>query len=131
MKHIRAMPVFWQGWVAVLFSTNMAAIFFLPRVEATVVLVGLGVGAALQMTMFARLGFVRLLGIGHIFWLPMVLWLVSRLGGLDDPLVYRWASAVVLLCSVSLAIDGIDVARYVRGEREPSIRLETGYGRGR
>jgi len=28
-----------------------------------------------QMLIFHRLGFIRLLGIGHIYWIPMLAWL--------------------------------------------------------
>ena len=33
VRHIGRMPVHWRIWVVVLFLVNMAAIFFLPRVQ--------------------------------------------------------------------------------------------------
>ncbi len=124
MRHVMAMPMPWPAWVALLFLVNMAAVFFLPRVEAWVVLAGLGLGALLQMVIYARLGFVRLLGLGHFHWFLMVPWLWSRLDTAGDPALSRWMVAVVVLCGVSLAIDTVDVLRYLRGERSTPIALQ-------
>jgi hypothetical protein len=121
MRHVMRMPMPWPLWVAALFLTNMGAVAFLPRVEAWVVLGALGLGAALQMAIFARLGFVRLLGLGHLHWFVMVPWLLSRLDAIADPLMYRWVVAVSVACGLSLAIDTIDILRYLRGERAPAV----------
>jgi hypothetical protein len=52
---------------------NLSSIFFLPRTEALVVL-GTGILAATIMTVLhANLGYVRLLGIGHFVWIPMLI----------------------------------------------------------
>lgn len=124
-RHILEMPIHWQLWVALLFLTNMAAVFFLPRVEASVVLAGLFVGALLQVGIFARFGFVRLLGIGHFHWFVMIAWLVTRLGSIrGEGFFHDWVVAVIALCGLSLLIDTVDVVRYLRGERKPTIVLE-------
>ena len=124
-RHILEMPIHWQLWIALLFLTNMAAVFFLPRVEASVVLAGLFVGALRQMVIFARFGFVRLLGLGHFHWFVMIAWLVNRLASIrGEGLFYNWVVAVITLCGLSLVIDTVDVVRYLRGERKPTIVRE-------
>ena len=124
-RHILEMPIHWQLWIALLFLANMAAVFFLPRVEASVVLAGLFVGAVLQMALFDRFGFVRLLGIGHFHWFVMIAWLVTRLGTIrGEGLFHNWVVAVIVVCGLSLVIDTVDVIRYLRGEQEPTIVLE-------
>lgn len=124
MRHVMAMPMPWPAWVALLFLTNMGAVVFLPRLEAWIVLGGLGLGALLQMAIFVRLGFVRLLGLGHFHWFVMVPWLGSRLDFVGDPSISRWMLAVVVLCGVSLAIDTVDVIRYLGGERSGAVGLQ-------
>ena len=121
MRHVMAMPMPWPAWVALLFLTNMGAVAFLPRLEAWVVLGGLGLGALLQMAIFDRLGFVRLLGLGHFHWFVMVPWLWWRLDLAGDPAIAGWMLAVVVLCGVSLAVDTVDVIRYLRGERSGAV----------
>ena len=121
-KHIRNMPLPWQIWVAVLFMTNMGAVFFLPRVEARAVLGGLLLAVFQQNIIFTRLGFVRLLGLGHFHWIAMLPWLVLRLSTIPgELLLYRWVIAVIFCCGLSLVIDTVDVVRYLLGEREPTV----------
>jgi len=124
MRHVMRLPLPWPLWVAVLFLTNMGAVLFRPRLEAWVVLGALGLGAGLQMALFARAGFVRLLGLGHVHWLVMVTWLLARLGTIGEPALYAWVLAVIVVCSLSLAIDAADVVRYLRGSRAPTVVLE-------
>jgi hypothetical protein len=124
MRHVLAMPMPWPGWVALLFLVNMGAVAFLPRAEAWVVLGGLCLGALLQMAIFARRGFVRLLGLGHAHWVAMVAWLWSRLGLAAEPALSSWMIAVMVLCGVSLVVDAVDVLRYARGERAPTVVLD-------
>ena len=113
----------WWIWVGLLGIVNMVApLFFLGSLEARVVLAGMLTGAVVQMLIVGRLGFVRLLGIGHIVaWLPMLLWLVPRLSNLDSATPFgRWLFAVVVLDLASLAIDLVDVGRYLAGDRQPA-----------
>ena len=78
------------------------------------------VGAFTQGYIHSKLGFVRLLGIGHIFWIPLVIWLGLRLdsAGLNDAFGF-WLASVLALNSVSLVIDATDVTRFILGERSP------------
>ena len=80
------------------------------------------VGAVVQLLIVSRLGFVRLLGAGHIVaWVPMLLWLVPRLPNLGVATPFgRWLFAVVILDLAALAIDFVDVARYLAGDRRPT-----------
>lgn len=70
---------------------------------------------------FNALGYVRLLGLPHlVFWIPMVAWFVWRLRTADIGQPYRavlWL--LVAMFSASLAIDAVDVVRYLLGERAP------------
>jgi len=122
LQHIRNMPLPWRIWVAVLFIANMGAVFFLPRMEARVVLGGFLLGVFQQHVIFSRLGFVRLLGLGHFHWIAMLAWLVLRLDTISgEPLLYRWVVTVIFCCGLSLAIDAVDVVRYLLGAREPTV----------
>jgi hypothetical protein len=99
---------------------NLSSVFFLPRTEAWVVL-GTGLLAATIMTVLhAKLGYVRLLGIGHFVWIPMLIWLVFRLDHIQEgTLLYGWLLTLIVMDTVSLLIDIVDLVRYVRGDRTP------------
>ncbi len=122
-KNVMSMPQPWPVWMMLLVSVNLVApLFFLGSTEAKVVLVGIAAGMALMLTLFARFGYVRLLGLGHIPWLFTVPWLWLRLGEVTTRgLFYYWLLAVILLDSISLMIDAVDVIRYGVGERQSTI----------
>ena len=63
-----------------------------------------------------------LLGIGHIVWVPMVAWLWTRLEVAPASSLFGyWLLATIILVSLSLLIDAVDVIRYLRGERNPYV----------
>lgn len=123
MRTMLLMPKPWVAWLGLLMALNfLFPLIFITTLEGQVVL-GTGmVSAMIQMGIFESKGFVRLLGIGHSPWVPMLLWLWTRLD-FDGSLVAYWIVSLMVLNSLSLIIDAIDVTRYLRGEREPQLSL--------
>jgi hypothetical protein len=120
LRNIFKMPVIWWPWMAGLPLINLASIFFLPRTEAWVVL-GTGLLAATIMTVLhAKLGYVRLVGIGHFVWIPMLIWLAVRLDHISEgTLFYDWLLTVIVMDTLSVFLDIVDLVRYLRGDRTP------------
>ena len=125
-KGILAMPKPWRVWMVLLVLVNMVLpFFFLGRPEALVVLAALMVSMFFMVALFAKFGFVRLLGLGHIPWLFTVPWLALQLGQtMASGPFYYWLFSVVILDSISLVIDAVDVTRYWMGERTPIITID-------
>ncbi len=125
-KAILAMPKPWQVWMVLLVSVNLVLpFFFLGTPEAIVVLVGVIASLFIMTTLFSKFGFVRLLGLGHIPWLFTVPWLGLQLGQtMESCPFYYWLLSVIILDSISLVIDAVDVARYWMGERQPTITAD-------
>ena len=121
------LPKPWVAWVMLLMTANMVVpLFFLGTPEGKVVLGAFMVGAVLQMAIFSAKGFVRLLGIGHIAWVPMLAWLWTRLDHAPAGSFFSyWLLATIVLVGLSLLIDGVDVVRYLRGERDPQLDTPT------
>ncbi len=119
------LPKPWVGWVMLLMIVNMIIpLFYLGTLEGKVVMGAAVVGAFLQTWIFSAKGFVRLLGIGHIAWVPMVAWLWTRLDAAPASSLFRyWLLSTLVLVSLSLLIDATDVILFLRGER--SSHLET------
>ncbi len=124
-KTMMIMPIPWQVWLGVLILANMVVPFFLIHtLEAQVVVATFIVGLVIMSVIFSVKGFVRLLGIGHIAWLPLVFWLWTRLDHAPaDSIFGYWLVAVLVLNSLSLIIDTVDVLRYIKGERTPNLEL--------
>ena len=120
------LPAPWLIWIGTLLFVNMVVpLFFLDQREAQAVLAATMLGALIQMSIFKAKGFVRLLGIGHLPWLPVVLWLAGWTSAIGtDTLFGQWILAVIVLDGLSLVIDAIDVVRYINGDRTPATTLE-------
>ena len=113
----------WVGWIMLLMIVNMVVpLFYLGTLEGKAVLGAFVFGALFQGGIFSAKGFVRLLGIGHIVWVPMVAWLWTRLEVAPASSLFGyWLLATIILVSLSLLIDAVDVIRYLRGERNPYV----------
>ena len=125
-RALLAMPKPWLGWTILLVLANLVLPwFFFGTLEAAVVLAGVILSLTLMITLYSKYGFVRLLGVGHIPWLFTVPWLYSRLGqAAESGGFYYWLLAVVVLDSLSLVIDAVDVARYWKGEQTPTFTAD-------
>ena len=82
-KGILKMPFHWQLWLMVLVTANVVApLFFLHRMEAQVVLATILASLTLMTLLTARFGFSCIVGLGHILWIPMLAFLMTRLGNI-------------------------------------------------
>lgn len=117
------MPFHWQGWVLMLVGANLVApLFLLAHSEARVVLAAGVAGMTLMTMLTARFGFTRVIGLGHVVWLPMLVYLWGRLGQVPAQDAFGiWLRAVILLDGMSLFLDATDVWRFLRGERAETV----------
>ena len=71
-----------------------------------------------------RIRFTRVLGGAHILWVPMFIWMASRLEQINQsPELAAWLSVLFATNMICMVIDAIDVARYIRGERVPHYTM--------
>ncbi len=124
-KGVLQLPLAAQIWLGVLITANaVVPTFFLGHREAQVVLGVFVVSAASTMILANVVGFTRLLGLGHVLWIPLLLYLWSRMGGHPAVEPYgAWMRIVMLLNAASLVIDAWDLVRYVRGERAEIVAV--------
>lgn len=110
----------WVGWLVV--ANSILPLLFWDHVEAQVTLAVFLTGAVLMVVITSRTGFSRLLGAGHALWYPLLLWLAFRLDTLPmDQLVGLWVRVLIATNAVSLLIDTVDVARWLRGDRTEMV----------
>jgi hypothetical protein len=120
IKNIFKMPKAWWPWMVALPMVNLSSIFFLPRMEAWVILLTGLLAATIMTTLHSRLGYVRLVGIGHFVWIPMLIWLGFRLDNIPDGTLFRrWILTLMVMNTVSLLLDIIDLTHYLLGDRTP------------
>ncbi len=117
------MPLHWQLWLMLLVAANLvASLFFLHRLEAQVVLGTMLASMMLMTLLTARFGFTRILGLGHILWLPMLAFLFTSLGDIPANDAFGiWIRTLFVLNGMSLVIDAVDVMRFISGDRVETI----------
>ena len=77
-KGMMKMPLPWQLWLMLLVTVNLVIpLFYIDRLESQVV-VGVFVASLVLISILtARVGFTRLLGLGHILWVLRMILLAS------------------------------------------------------
>jgi hypothetical protein len=120
LKGLLRLPLAVRVWLGVLVTANvLVPLVFLGRREAQVVLVTFLASVALTLALAHVAGFTRLVAAGRVLWLPLLLYLWSRMGGHPAVQLYGgWIRIVMVLNAASLARAGWDLVRYLRGERE-------------
>lgn len=111
----------WRLWVGLLAFLNLIApLAFLDRPDAQWTLAAIAAAGVCMVALTQLQGFTRLLGLGHIWWVPLIWYLIDR-GALSDPGLNRewfvlWRDAVVAANALSLVIDTVDVVRFLTGQ---------------
>ncbi len=123
-KGMMKMPFHWQLWLVLLLTVNLIVPFFyIDRVEAQVVLAVLVASFVLSTILTSRVGFTRLLGLGHILWVPLLWFLWTHLEqNPPDDFFGIWIRTLMTLNAMSLVIDAVDVIRYIAGDRAETVK---------
>jgi hypothetical protein len=129
MKFNRGMfrlPVGVRLWLLVLMAANLLVpLVYLGRSEARIVLLTFLASFVLMVVITGTSGFTRLLGLSHILWIPLLIFLVGRLGSIPAGDAYGvWARSVIVLNLISLVLDAVDLARFARGDRSELVSVE-------
>ncbi len=122
-KGLLAMPLHLRAWVLLLISVNIVApFFFLEHVEAQAVLAAGALGMVLMTALTARFGFSRIIGVGHIAWVPLLGFLWIRLPDVPATDAFGlWLRAVIVLDATSLVFDSVDAVRFATGDRAETV----------
>jgi len=107
-------------WAVLVILINAASFLFLGTIEGKVILVTWLLAGTTMTLIYQAKGFIRLLGLGHVYWVPLILWLGYRMmTATSQSFWFRfWIISLLIINSLSVIIDAIDVVRYARGERE-------------
>lgn len=119
MKGILSLSLGWQLWVGLMWVLNMVApIMFLKHIEAQITLVAMMAGGMTGIALVKVQGFTKLLGVMHIYWVPLVLYLLQQVETLSpSDLFCKWMWSVIVVNSISLIIDAADVITYFRQKK--------------
>lgn len=119
-----------RWWFRALLAVNLAAIFFIMvrrddrwrvRPESVAILVTFVAVGVMMNWMYAKVGYVRLLGLPHlIFWAPVYFWILARFhrdaySGAFKYYVFFY----LVIVGTSLIVDTSDLIRYLLGDHQP------------
>ncbi len=121
-KQIFAMPFPWNLWVGLVAAVNMVGgLVYIHTFEGQLALACLMLAFIIMWGIYAKKGFVRLLGLGHLVaWTPLMVWYSQVIvrGNVEGAFKY-WLVSVMAVNGISLVIDFVDAVRYSMGERQP------------
>jgi hypothetical protein len=113
-------PLWIPLWVSVLMLANLAAVAFWNEPTAKLILIIFMVSSMLMMGLYSRFGFSKILGFGHVLWIPLLLHVLTRLqdaGGAFRGYLIVWS----IFTAVSLAFDIVDLWKYWKADRRPQL----------
>ncbi len=109
-------PVLVPVWVFILMIVNLVSVVFWDEALAKLIFVTFMLSAILMMGLYSRFGFEKILGLGHILWIPLLVYVLVRLPSIDGPFKsYLVAQSIAIW--ISLVLDTIDVWRYFSTRR--------------
>jgi hypothetical protein len=104
-------PVWIPVWVLFLMIVNAASVGFWIEPLAKVIFVTFILSAMLMMGLYSRFGFEKILGMGHIPWIPLLVYVLMEIPTARD----TFKSYLIILSIsivVSLVFDIVDVWKY-------------------
>lgn len=109
-------PAWVRGWVFFLMVINMASLAFWSEPLAKLVLVAFMLSAMLMMGLYAVFGFERILGLGHVFWIPLLGYILLQLQQAEG-LFAGYLIVLSLAIGISLLFDIRDVWIYLSSKQ--------------
>lgn len=113
-------PLWIPLWVSVLMLVNAASAAFWSEPAAKLIFVTFVMSSSLMMGLYSRFGFSKILGLGHVLWIPLLLHVLTGLpgtGGAFRGYLVVWS----VFTAVSLAFDVVDVGKYWKSGRRLSL----------
>jgi len=123
VRDARKFTIAWRIWFWILLSVNfIAPLLFIQHTEAVLVLLSYIMAGIIIVQLHRRLGWVRLLGVGHILWVVLLPWLIYHYARVHPVGVFgMWFVFLIIIDILCLGIDLVDVVRYLFGDRDPIV----------
>ncbi|MCH8261838.1 MAG: hypothetical protein IIA77_02145 [Proteobacteria bacterium] len=104
-------PIWISLWVVSLMIINVASILFWNEPLAKVIFVTFMLSAIFMMGLYSRFGFEKILGMGHVLWIPLLVYVLMEVQAANDAFK-KYLIILSVTIVVSLAFDIVDVWKY-------------------
>lgn len=117
-RGIRKLHIAWQVWILVMGVVNfMIPAFYCYRLEAQLSILAMFAGMIIGLALVKTQGFTKLLGLMHIFWIPLVVFFIFRMELFPMTDFYGlWIRMLVVINGTSLIIDTMDVVQFYKNK---------------
>lgn len=109
-------PLWVSLWVLFLMLVNMASLAFWQEPIAQLILLNFLASAMLMMGLYARFGFTKILGLGHVPWIPLLAYMIIQIPAAEASF-RRYLLVLSVSMAISLVLDTIDVWNYFRNQK--------------
>lgn len=112
-------PLFWQAWAHFIIFINIggACLFWNQELSLWVV-ASMFASFAVGLLIVYIHGFTKLIGLMHLAWIPMITHAIALLDIADITSPFGlWIRLLLIVNGVTLAVDTINIARYILGNR--------------
>jgi hypothetical protein len=104
-------PVWIPIWVFYLMIINLASVGFWHEPLAKLIFIAFMISAMLMMGLYSRFGFEKILGLGHIPWVPLLVYILMQLPDVEASFK-SYLLVLSISIAISLAFDITDVWKY-------------------
>ena len=109
-------PVWVSVWVFFLMVINVASLGFWHEPAAKLIFIVFMISAMLMMGLYSKYGFEKILGLGHVLWIPLLPYVLMQIPVVESPFK-DYVLALSISIAISLVFDIIDVWKYFRTRR--------------
>jgi len=109
-------PVWIPVWVLILIIINVASVAFWNEPLAKVIFVTFMLSVMLMMGLYSRFGFEKILGMGHILWIPLLVYVLMEIPTARD-IFKSYLIILSISIAISLVFDIVDVWKYFTGRK--------------
>lgn len=109
-------PVWVPIWVFFLMVINVASLGFWHEPVAKLIFVTFMMSAMLMMGLYSKFGFEKILGLGHVLWIPLLVYILMQIPFVEAPFK-NYLLALSISIAISLVFDIIDVWKYSRSKK--------------
>ena len=109
-------PVWIPVWMLFLMIVNVASVGFWNELLAKVIFVTFILSVMLMMGLYSRFGFEKILGMGHILWIPLLAYVLMEIPTARDTFK-NYLIILSIFIVISLVFDIVDVWKYFTGRK--------------
>ena len=110
-------PLWVTVWVSWLMLVNVASLLYWSEPLAKIIFVTFMLSAMLMMGLYSRFGFEKILGLGHVLWIPLLAYLLIEFPTVSHDFI-NYLIVLLLSITVSLTFDIVDVWSYFSTRKE-------------